>query len=475
MRRIISLLLLIATIVVMPTMLTSCGDDEPDIPDTPENPANEQLVLDEESLIGTWRYTASDYANTDYIAFNGRGTGMMALAADQFSNSGQARDDEGAFELVTFNYTIENNIIHIMPDRNHIKDFIITVFDVQRASLDLLFDLDIPARRKTMKLYKDDWEWFTKEGPASVDLTGSFPGNYVVDNDPIHKIQITRINNYTLTIKDVYMNTEVTGVLFWSEIFGTNTSGQITLWKPNDSMGAGYWFTSDGKLHSMAGSHYFSGGASKSDDGSSQGDQNGEQKIDPIGFVGSWYSPRGLSVDTYQSNGTGTRYFLTEAYGDTYSESYDFTWAYVDDIKLLRIYYTDRNSYANENVVSADFPDSFTTQRGKWTKCNTLPKEESNNDASKLYGTWVGKDYDETYTITFYSDGKAKEVWTDGYDSETMNGTYEFSDGKITSWNMSNGSILANVLGDCPWPVTFNSANSITLGSGVNKMTFTKK
>lgn len=97
------------------------------------------------------------------------------------------------------------------------------------------------------------------------------------------------------------------------------------------------------------------------------------------------------------------------------------------------------------------------------------------HDASKLYGTWVGKDYDETYTITFYSDGKAKEVWTDGYDSETLNGTYVFSNGKITSWNMSNGSILANVLGDCPWPVTFNSANSITLGSGYNKMTLTKK
>lgn len=353
-------------------MLTSCGDDEPDVPETPTptNPDDEQLIIDEESLIGTWRYSASDYINTDYIAFDGHGNGMMANAADQFKNTGYARNGNGVFELVTFKYTIDKNIIYIMPDRNHIKDFTITVFDVRSSSLDLLFDLDIPVRRKKMKLYRDEWEWFTKEGPASVDLTSSFIGTYVVDNDHIHKIQVSKINNYTLKVKDLYMNTEVTGVLFWSDIFGTNADGEITLWKPNENLGVDYYFTSDGKLHSMAGNHYYSGGASKSEGNNS-----------------------------------------------------------------------------NDN----------------------------NSDENQLIGTWVGKDYDETYTITLYSTGKAKEVWTDGYNTETLNGTYAYSNGKITSWNMSGGSVLANVLGDCPWTVTFNSANSFTLSSGYNKMKFTKK
>lgn len=352
--------------VTFSSSLTSCGDDKPESPTTPDAPDNEQLVIDEESLIGTWRYSASDYMNTDYIAFNGHGFGMMAFAADQFTNSGHARNDDGAFELVTFKYNIEKNIIYIMPDKNHIKDFIITVFDVQRTSLDLLFDLNTPVRRKKMKLYQEDWEWFAKEGPASVDLTGSFPGNYVVDNDPIHKIQIARVNNYTLKIKDLYKNTEVTGVLYWSAIFGAKKNGEIILWEPNGSMGAGYWFTSDGKLHSEAGTHYFSGGASKSDD-------------------------------------------------------------------------------------------------------------SSTSDDNQLLGTWVGKDYDDTFTISFFSNGTAKEIWTDGEDKETISGTYSYSNGKITKWLEGKGSILANTLGDCPWSVILESHTKMTLSSKYSTITFTKK
>ncbi len=98
------------------------------------------------------------------------------------------------------------------------------------------------------------------------------------------------------------------------------------------------------------------------------------------------------------------------------------------------------------------------------------------DDSKKLIGTWVGKDYDETYTITFYSSGNGKEIWTDGYDTETMTGKYKYSNGKITSWlEDGDGSILINVLGDCPWTVTFNSETSMTLVSKLSKMTFTKK
>lgn len=364
MRRIISLLLLIATIVVMPTMLTSCGDDEPDTTDTSVTP-NSGDYDEEDKFTDLYGY----WINTDNSG---------AISIEQYTNE-------------------QCKVVYYAFDNNNNKLYNFTSYLVVGGSITAL----VPTSN----------------------------GAYY------HSIKIqTSTPNRILFVKN-YGQDELTSYLF----------------------------------NRISENEFFN----YLQNGPSQEDQNGEQKIDPIGFVGSWYSPLGLSVDTYQSNGTGTRYFLTEAYGDTYSESYDFTWAYVDDIKLLRIYYTDRNYYANENVVSADFPDSFTTQRGKWTKCNTLPKEESNDDASKLYGTWVGKDFDETYTITFYSDGNAKEVWTDGYTSETTTGTYEFSNGKITSW--VKYSILSNALGDCPWSVTFNSANSITLDSGLNKMTFTKK
>lgn len=98
----------------------------------------------------------------------------------------------------------------------------------------------------------------------------------------------------------------------------------------------------------------------------------------------------------------------------------------------------------------------------------------TNDDAKKLYGTWVGKDYDDTYTLTFYASGKVTETWSDGYDSETTTGTYAYSNGRITKWDFKDGSFLANTI-EIPGPVTFNSSTSMTIGSGLNKMTFTKK
>lgn len=101
----------------------------------------------------------------------------------------------------------------------------------------------------------------------------------------------------------------------------------------------------------------------------------------------------------------------------------------------------------------------------------------SGDDAGKLLGTWKGKDGSETYTITFYSSGKAIEEWSDGYDSERLVGTYKYSDGTITEWNFEDGSILMNVLNECPWKVTFKSATSMTLKSvySTGSMTFTKQ
>lgn len=102
---------------------------------------------------------------------------------------------------------------------------------------------------------------------------------------------------------------------------------------------------------------------------------------------------------------------------------------------------------------------------------------DEDDDVQKLLGSWVGVDYDETYTITFYSSGKAKEEWSDGHDSRTAFGTYKYSNGQITEWAIEDGSILLNVINECPWNVTFNSKNTMTLKSVYARkgMTFTKK
>ena len=112
-------------------------------------------------------------------------------------------------------------------------------------------------------------------------------------------------------------------------------------------------------------------------------------------------------------------------------------------------------------------------------------EEDEEDDAKKLIGTWVG--YDGTpglewtgkYTITFYSTGKAKEVYSYSDGSLSYNGTYKYSNGKITEWKMSNdGGALIYAIGDPsddPWTVTFNSPTEMTIGYSFGDITFTKQ
>lgn len=110
-------------------------------------------------------------------------------------------------------------------------------------------------------------------------------------------------------------------------------------------------------------------------------------------------------------------------------------------------------------------------------------KEEGNQDgeAKKLIGTWIGYDgtpgleWTDKYTLTFYSSGKATEVCSYSGGSETMTGTYKYSNGEITEWEMEDGSILMGTLGECPWTVTFITSTEITIGNKSYKITFTKQ
>ncbi len=94
---------------------------------------------------------------------------------------------------------------------------------------------------------------------------------------------------------------------------------------------------------------------------------------------------------------------------------------------------------------------------------------------NNLVGVWVtDPDYDKTIRLTFYPSGRAVEEWSDGYYSDITNGFYTYSNGKITKWDMRDGSILYNTFGDCPWDVDFIHYTKIALGSGNSKIIFYK-
>ena len=104
-----------------------------------------------------------------------------------------------------------------------------------------------------------------------------------------------------------------------------------------------------------------------------------------------------------------------------------------------------------------------------------------NDETKKLIGTWVG--YDGTpglestdkYTLTFHSSSKATEVCSHSNGVLSMSGRYKYSNGIITEWNMEDGSILMQTLGDCPWIVTFISPTKITIGYDNFNIIFTKQ
>lgn len=109
---------------------------------------------------------------------------------------------------------------------------------------------------------------------------------------------------------------------------------------------------------------------------------------------------------------------------------------------------------------------------------------EQEDDAKKLIGTWIGYDgtpgldWTDKYTITFYSSGKATEVCSYSGGSESTSGTYKYSNGKITEWEMEDGSALANTLGDpsdSPWIVTFITSTEIAIGDKYYSITFNKQ
>lgn len=135
------------------------------------------------------------------------------------------------------------------------------------------------------------------------------------------------------------------------------------------------------------------------------------------------------------------------------------------------------SSYVFSRVNESKFYEYLESKSGD--------NNEQEDDTKKLIGTWVGYDgtpgldWTTKFTITFYSSGKATEVWTYSGESESTSGTYKYSNGEITEWKMEDGcSVLTNTLGDpsdSPWTVTFITPTKITIGNKHYSITFTKK
>lgn len=147
-----------------------------------------------------------------------------------------------------------------------------------------------------------------------------------------------------------------------------------------------------------------------------------------------------------------------------------------------RIVLEKQSGYSWENLSSYSF--SRTTEKAFYDFLEGGKDEpndpEESDDAAKLIGSWKYNDYGDEFILTFYSNGNAREeCYMDGDFTYSENGTYKYSNGKITEWSIiDEGSAFAQTFSDVPWTVKFISSTKMTLtGSGkyADTITLTKQ
>ena len=119
---------------------------------------------------------------------------------------------------------------------------------------------------------------------------------------------------------------------------------------------------------------------------------------------------------------------------------------------------------------------SIKTEDGEWLRAESLPDVVGNCDDDRIIGKWKGTDYDETYTLKFYSDGTLTETWTDGDDSETCTVSFTLKNGRLDF--PDDYPIFVNVIGNPPLTVKFSSESTpktMTISQGSTSMKFTRQ
>lgn len=234
---------------VLSALSISCN-----LPDEPDKPVIDEdvLVIDKEALVGTWfQEKNSVYGNENYISFDSKGYGKMVNAADWFFNpEAKPLNQDAAFVLLPFAYTVDDNQIKIYPTK-WVEPFNITVRSQSRKAINFQFPSKFNMGSHDFELINTDPEWFMNEGPGSEDLTVGLTGVYTADRDQLRKFTVTKVNNYTLTISDRFGDV-TTGHLYWSDLHNPQMKGIRSLNSidnPSTGLPPYYEFHSDGKLY----------------------------------------------------------------------------------------------------------------------------------------------------------------------------------------------------------------------------------
>jgi len=98
---------------------------------------------------------------------------------------------------------------------------------------------------------------------------------------------------------------------------------------------------------------------------------------------------------------------------------------------------------------------------------NDEPTVEASDD-SRIYGTWEGKFFDDTFVLTFSKDGKYTEV----VDGDRGVFSYTLNNGNLTI--IPDNSALNNIMGN-DIKVKFKSSTSMSIECNLWKMDMTKK
>lgn len=228
-------------------VLAGCSEspDEPEKPGEPELPATPEISIRQADIKGTWVFEGSGYGNVDYVSFDGKGNGMYAVAADQYhwETYKGANDERRVFGLVRFTYTIEGGDIIVVTD-DETYDFVIKVRAIENSEINCIFPPSVASHHR-FSFFDEDPEWFVNSGPASEDLVAPYVGAYANESGT-YRLNVSRINNYTVVVENVNNNKSTKGHLAW---YQWAKYDYMSLMSASDfSDWAGYHFYPDGSI-----------------------------------------------------------------------------------------------------------------------------------------------------------------------------------------------------------------------------------
>lgn len=193
-------------------------------------------------------------------------------------------------------------------------------------------------------------------------------------------------------------------------------------------------------------------------------------------FYGIWLNWIKSGYFVFNDDNTATYYWLNETGGNKLSGDSDSgKWSFDPETSTLSTSNFKKLPTRSWKVLDVT-SSSIKTEDGEWLRAESLPDVVGNCDDDRIIGKWKGTDYDETYTLKFYSDGTMTETWTDGDDSETCTVSFTLKNGRLDF--PDDYPIFVNVIGNPPLTVKFSSESTpktMTISQGRTSMKFTRQ